>query len=768
MSGMAMDEHALEIFRRTLSLDESELEATYTEFRSRRDDKKAEAASEEDEFLSYLRRRGVISDDTYRRAAAMMPVEVTGRAGASSVMESIRYDLFDTIAEGAMGTIVVGRDRDLRRKVAVKILKAEPVSEDVLRRFIGEAQVTAQLDHPNIVPIYSLNISPEGSVSFAMKLVHGKTLREFIAETRGQYRARGRPDGEHSLHARLAVFLRVCDAIAFAHSKGVIHRDLKPDNIMIGEFGEVYVMDWGVARVVSGKGEGGECAENVVPSPSDECKVIGTPRYMAPEQARGECTRVDERSDLYALGIMLFELTLLKPAREGETLREMLRNAEEGRLAPLEHAVAGERVPVEIKAIVRRATALRMDERYATVRELADDIRRFLRGEEVRAKPDTLIQKYARILGRHRYGALVALLAAFGIAGVGGSLGLYARIKSMRLAHLRENRLAAFQSSVARRSHLIDSHFVRLEEKAIHLARSSALLLEHGRPAGTAVYEYTAFGRHGEGVPGLAYAPAYGMRVSLEYPACKVPEGHTFRESEESFRRLAPLREEMRGILEGSRIDREKDPHWCIRVPGTVVKWAYVGLEGGEYMCYPGSGDYPADYDPRCRPWYRRAVEADAPVWSRPYVDIDGHTLVLTCSVPIRGREGGLLGVAGIDLLVEAIVENYARPAARRAISSGTEAAPVLRAWLLDGEGRILIDSGGGPRSGRIEGGVFKPALFFDEQVVRSARLGRPGLFHRGHGRSARALVSCPVPSLGWAYVESADMGWLLGDAFFR
>ena len=192
----------------------------------------------------------------------------------------IEYATLEKFAEGGQATISVARDKNLKRIVAVKSLKKNLMNQDnVEESFITEAKVTAQLDHPAIIPIYGLNNDSDDGIHLVMKLVNGKTLREYLRNVILNYRMKGIRsfDEEAALGKRLEIFLHVCDAIAYAHHRNIMHRDLKPENIMLGEYMEVYVMDWGIARKI-------RTPENSPPLPHD---VSGTPRYFSPEALCG-------------------------------------------------------------------------------------------------------------------------------------------------------------------------------------------------------------------------------------------------------------------------------------------------------------------------------------------------------------------------------------------------------------------------------------------------------------------------------------------------
>jgi eukaryotic-like serine/threonine-protein kinase len=221
-----------------------------------------------------------------------------------------RYELFEELGRGGMGAVLRGRDPDLDRDLAVKVLL--PGRADILevrRRFVEEARIGGRLQHPGVVPVHELGCDANGSPFFTMKLVQGRTLADLL---------RSRPDPTHDLSRFLPIFEQVCQTVAYAHSRNVIHRDLKPQNIMVGAFGEVQLMDWGLAKRL-GEPEGTGSGETTtglpsgadVNSPADRTQagtILGTPAYMAPEQARGLHDQVNERADVFALGAILCQI----------------------------------------------------------------------------------------------------------------------------------------------------------------------------------------------------------------------------------------------------------------------------------------------------------------------------------------------------------------------------------------------------------------------------------------------------------------------------
>jgi serine/threonine protein kinase len=280
--------------------------------------------------------------------------------------------IFAELGRGAMGRIHPATDRNLLRHVALKRLDMELARQSFYRDgFIAEAQITGQLEHPNIVPVHELAVDPRGVPYFTMKLVQGVSFSRWL---RDPTRLVGSVE---RIAEGLEVFVKVCDAVAYAHHRGVIHRDLKPDNIMVAGFGQVYLMDWGLARLTKTRPASGSLAQMEAPGP------VGTPGYMSPEQARGRPADMDERSDVFGLGAVLYEIVSDKmPFGEFRSPEATLSLTRSGSVVPIDEALAAEGVivPKGLRDIVARATAPGPRDRYPSVVELQRDVVSFLRG----------------------------------------------------------------------------------------------------------------------------------------------------------------------------------------------------------------------------------------------------------------------------------------------------------------------------------------------------------------------------------------------------
>lgn len=308
-----------------------------------------------------------------------------------------KYRILGEISSGGMGTVYRAEDTELGRQIAIKVLNGTEANEDIAQRMVREAQIIARLEHPGIVPVHDVGTLPDGRVFYAMKLVRGGRLDEFVT-------------GQVSLKDRLRKFQAVCEAVAFAHAHGVIHRDLKPQNIMIGSFGEVLVLDWGVAKMIAMPASADELEADTLLLPprnndhdqtenTAQGTIIGTPNYMSPEQSRGEINGLDQRSDVYSLGaIMYFLLTNKSPRTDQAGL-------------PARPRELNSKVSKAAEAVCLKAMARSRDDRYASAREVAADIALLIDDEPVSAYRENAFERVVRWVNKNRF--LVLLVLAY-------------------------------------------------------------------------------------------------------------------------------------------------------------------------------------------------------------------------------------------------------------------------------------------------------------------------------------------------------------------
>jgi len=306
-----------------------------------------------------------------------------------------RYQVLGEIARGGMGVVLKGLDSELGRPVALKMLHDRWLSDDSLRaRFVEEAQIGGQLQHPGVVPVYELGKS-DGRPFIAMKLVEGRTLRALLAE---------RSDPSVDRRRFLGIFEQVCHTVAYAHARRVIHRDLKPTNVMVGSFGEVHVVDWGLAKVLGSKSvaRSDETGVWTVRTEQDTSgstpgSVLGTPAYMPPEQAQGKVDELDERSDVFALGALLCEILTGEPPYRGESAREMLEQAARGRIEDAFARLDCSGADGELVALAREALAPDPAGRPRNAGALAVRVTAYLASVEERAQAERVAAAEERV-----------------------------------------------------------------------------------------------------------------------------------------------------------------------------------------------------------------------------------------------------------------------------------------------------------------------------------------------------------------------------------
>jgi WD40 repeat protein/serine/threonine protein kinase len=382
---------------------------------------------------------------------AETPEPEQGEGASAQVLERLqnrigkesRYQILGEFARGGMGAILKVWDQDLRRTLAMKVVlgKAEPeekgstpaVDEKSLGRFLEEAQITGQLDHPGIVPVYELGMDTDGQVYFTMRLVKGIELGEVFELVR---------EGKDGwTHARaVGTILKVCEAMAFAHSKDVIHRDLKPANIMVGKYGEVYVMDWGLART---KDAGDKKDLRLRPAPNESLSavrtdrreesgsdsplmtmdgdVVGTPGYMSPEQARGDLEAMGPPSDVYAIGAILYHLLAghMPYAPPGSKLNAygvwaLVQNG-----PPMKLDAIANNAPVELIAICEKAMERQIADRYPDMGAMAEDLQAYIEGRVVKAHRTGAVVELKKWVSRNKPLAAALVLAVGGLGGIG-------------------------------------------------------------------------------------------------------------------------------------------------------------------------------------------------------------------------------------------------------------------------------------------------------------------------------------------------------------
>ena len=360
------------------------------------------------------------------------------------VQDAARYEIKREFARGGMGRILLSRDLDVGRDVALKELLPELVSggtramgsaggaetDETGERFLREAKVTGQLEHPNIVPVYEIGERDDSSVYYTMKYVRGKTMAARLREIRKDEKLSDEQKNQERLKL-LDAFVAMCNAIAFAHSRGVIHRDIKPENVMLGDFGETMLLDWGLARVKNQKdfavknrprerNISDSLRESADASKTQDGYIIGTPAYMPPEQGRGDQEEVDEKSDIYSLGSVLYEILAGTPPYEGPTAGLVLQAMLTSPPAPIQGK--NKFAPRELVAVCERAMARDKKDRFRSAMEFSLQVQAFREGRSLSVYQYSARELVTRYIKRNK--ATVAVVAIGALLVLAG--GMYA------------------------------------------------------------------------------------------------------------------------------------------------------------------------------------------------------------------------------------------------------------------------------------------------------------------------------------------------------
>ena len=764
-----------EIQRSITSIDEPELESLYSKFTVEN------GKDKDDEFISELYKSKRINTDEFKSFQFLKKIELTAAANvnnasaAKSNQSQIEigdsqndFTILESIDQGGMGEILIAKDNELGRTVAFKRIH-QHVAEvpSYLGRFLMEAQITAQLQHPNIVPVYEMKVDGI-KTGYAMKLIQGKTLSDLINETKNQLDKHRKLGKRHNLSARLEHFLKVCDAMHYAHRKGVIHRDLKPLNIMVGPFNEVYVMDWGIAKVVSIDIEVFDDLTEKVGSKdeekTDETKVgqvLGTPAYMSPEQANGQVDIIDHRSDLFSLGLILFELVTLRRAYIADDQYTVLQKAERAQLAEIKPYPRQQAIPKQLIAIIKKATQLNPEDRYATVDAFADDIRRYRRGVAVKARRDTLVQKLMRWISRHRLAALNIVLYTFLASLVVVSWSLYQQQQTKLHAQSKSQKMSQFVSDVSKQAQSIDALFLKYEGIVQGVATSAVTLLERAQPDPERFYDHKDFADPELAPPDLADSAVYGFPISVGWHAYKLAPGVEYAQVENLVRIINPLRHTFKRMILRSHhtvvaANDNETAMSIIKDQGLPLIWTFIGLEEGIFAEYPGKTGYPPDFDARKRPWYVNTLKNEGVCWMPPYIDVGGRGVMLPCTRKLFDKDGKFLGVAAVEMTLEFI---------RRDLMSMPDIIGIENTYLLNNRAEIVVDSS--ETSGTYERGTLINAIdnleiYPHKEVVNSILQGESGFINYSEKGIKKILAYYRLNSIGWYYLAEADLSHIL------
>jgi len=434
-----------------------------------------------------VRDRPSDASDDAATAGSVTP-EAADRYAAGAAPAGMPSGPDSEVGRGGMGRVLVVFDSHLGREIALKELlgpaslgaRGDEAASQAAARFLREARITGQLAHPGVVPVYELGQRDDGKLYYTMKLVRGRTFSRALRQA----------DGPSERLALLGHFVDLCQAVAYAHSRGVVHRDIKPDNVMVGEFGETVLLDWGLAKM---RGlddvQEDELAHDLalVRSAGVDDTVlgsaVGTPAYMSPEQAEGRIADIDERSDVWGLGAVLYEVLTGSPPFPGKTAAEIIYKVTQAPVRPVRRKAP--QAPPELAAVAEKALRREPNERYPTAAGLASEVEAWLSGGRVVAYDYGSLELLRRFVGRNRWLSLSVLLALctllVGSALIYGAWGRESRARQQAQRARRVAESAREQEAAARRNAERQEHEARRNLAAAYLARAEALLLERDR-----------------------------------------------------------------------------------------------------------------------------------------------------------------------------------------------------------------------------------------------------------------------------------------------
>ena len=477
---------------------------------------------------------------------------------------------------------------------------------------------------------------------------------------------------------------------------------------------------------------------------------------MSPEQAEGDNDTIDHRSDLYSLGLILFELVTFHRAINGKNSDEVMMKARRGHIDPPPAYGKQEDAQEQLLAIVKKATQYFPEDRYSTVAEFADDIRRFMHGDAIKARPESAKQKIMRWVAHHRKAAVnimaYSIFASFALV----VMVLFQQMQSMKEMQSEGQKTNQFINSVANKSQQIDTQFLKFEAILEGLTIGATNLITQGSLDETPYYTNDTIADPGKGPSDYKFSDVYGFPVSVDYHVYKLAPDVDEQKVKPTLQRLNPLRHSFKSLMLKSyktevAHDDDKRAREIIMDEGLPLVWSYIGLEQGIIAEYPGKTGYPDAFDPRQRPWYRETLDNTGINWLSPYIDVGGRGVLLPCTSPLFDNDGKFIGVAGVEVTLD-YVRKKLMP------MYGTEG--LEEAYLLNDKAEIIISSSDKSQSyglGTLINSIDELEIFPNEYVVKKINNGHSGhYFYIERGRE-KLVAYHKLSSTGWYYVVRAD-----------
>ncbi len=679
-------------------------------------------------------KRDVVDEIEFGNRRIDLPrITLSGNSGGKLLDVNERFRFIRLLIQTPRDNVDLGRDLALERRLLIHSLRGEHLLDKRMRKaFVKEAELTAQLDHPAIVPVYNLNTDYRGGLHMTIKRINGMDFHSYIEEICVRYRLYGiqHYDENKSLFRRLSIFLRVCDAIEYAHSRGVIHGNLNPNSIVIGEFHAAYVQNWGQAHF-SGKS-----------IPYDG----SNPSCLAPELLRGD--PCDERTDVYSLGQLLYQAVTLRPAFVGDK-PELIREAVlAGRMPPVEHRFHA-RIDADLRAIILKATQRRPESRYRSVAELSTDIRRYLNDERLSFQRSTFSGSFFRFLRHNRQKVILFSLLIVFTALFLFCYDLYREVRHVHEGAVRDSILDRSYSLCVQSGHLVDLQAAKFNLTLQNLvAEAEAVLVHSFAPPDSGVLRTQA---EADGIP-LQKTPGYAYPASLAYMEfnrdCAMGAPVL---SNEDFQKFSILFHPLYRALLGSEFNTVITPNNVGELRRKALEGRLplheilIAFESGEFIRFP----FQKKPSPAKGAWLSRFALRDAaqstnPVWSRPYATEEGdRQMHLTLPFGIGGRSLGTISLVFSCDAFELMTQD-----------SNRKGTGLLSKAMLDKDGNILLNClfGGETKMECNAGRIENPELL---QAFQERSSGRLLLNENG-----REILYCfvRIPSCGYIYLERSDL----------
>lgn len=625
--------------------------------------------------------------DTLRTSELDATLVLTDQKSSGSVMSKLeqeqinapdfadRFQFICNYAAGGVGVVSKAKDVVFDRVVAVKSLNDKlKDNPQAINSFIYESRLNAHLDHPSIVPVYAMGRSKEGKWECVMKFIHGSSLYTFIDKIRDKYDTKkiNSIQEHHALTSRLEYFLKICEAVEYCHSMKIVHGDLKPDNILMGKFGEVYLMDWGCAKEIGTRPE----------------HLSGTPNYLPPEFLKDKI--VTPLIDIFSLGMILFEMTTLRRGKQvcsgnksGDCTCRVVFDTKN-----YIHYLPKLKISNRIKAIIYKALNPDPARRYQKVSQLSADVRHFIYDEEVSAAPDNLFQKLFRKIYRNRMKTVLIAGSVFALLCAGMFYSYYRANRSEKLNTANTMRRLKLQAYTDMLSTAVEKRFLLSQAQLLLFADNLLEDTLENPPRASVFYDSAAYRKPETSPPGMLKSDFYPNPINLNYMVRTVPEklqkpSPKLRDPKQYVYICNKI---LRYDLSSHDINENRGIHRELLSPKNMIQRLFVKWADGTRYSYPGTYD-----DPTTAP-YRLCWDQMVNFgvnkkiyWSAPYQGVTGKHRI-SCKYPMFSRQDQFIGLAGIELRLEKLL---------LPLLKANQADPVHELYIITKQGNVLFISNG-------------------------------------------------------------------------